>query len=148
MKSIFDPATSNEFIDRLNQLTPSTRALWGKMNVSQMLSHCQVLLKMSLNELDAKRGLMAFLFGRMAKKKALSDQPFKHNLPTLGEAKITGVKDFDAEKQGLIQLIKRFEAGPAVLTSRQHAFFGPMTVEEWDKLQVKHLDHHLRQFGV
>jgi len=113
-----------------------------------MLAHCQVLLRMALGELDAKRGLMGFLFGRIAKKKILSDQPFKTHLPTLPEAKITGVKEFDTEKQQLIDVIKRFEAGPGVLTGKRHPFFGPMTIEEWDKLQLKHLDHHLRQFGV
>jgi hypothetical protein len=29
-----------------------------------------------------------------------------------------------------------------------HAFFGPMTGEEWGITQYKHVDHHLRQFGA
>lgn len=148
MESIFNAADRAALIERIDRLSPSSPALWGKMGVSQMLAHCQVLLKMALGQLDAKRGLMGVIFGRIAKKKILSDKPVSHNLPTLTEAKITCGKDFDAEKHGLIQLIKCFEAGPGVLTGKRHAFFGPMTAEEWDKLQVKHLDHHLRQFGV
>jgi hypothetical protein len=35
-----------------------------------------------------------------------------------------------------------------VLTSAPHPFFGPMTQQEWETLMWKHLDHHLRQFGV
>jgi len=113
-----------------------------------MLAHCQVPLRVALDELQIKRGLAGFLFGRIAKKKLLSDQPFKPNLPTFREAKITGVKDFETERQSLINMIRRFEAGSGVLTTKAHGFFGPLTVQEWDKLQVKHLDHHLRQFGV
>ena len=35
-----------------------------------------------------------------------------------------------------------------VVTQDPHPFFGRMTGEEWDRLLWKHLDHHLRQFGV
>ncbi len=46
-------------------------------------------------------------------------------------------------------LLKRFgEAGPAELTKLPHAFFGPLTTEEWQALQWRHLGHHLRQFGA
>lgn len=148
MERIFNVADSTRFVGRINQLLPSSRPLWGKMNVSQMLAHCQVPLRVALGELQIKRGLAGFLFGRIARKKLLSDQPFKPNLPTFREAKITGVKDFTTEKQGLINLIMRFDAGPDILTTKPHGFFGPLSVEQWDKLQVKHLDHHLRQFGV
>jgi hypothetical protein len=30
----------------------------------------------------------------------------------------------------------------------KHPFFGPMTAEEWGIISYKHLDHHLKQFGV
>ena len=148
MESIFDAAVRTQLIDRINKLTPATPALWGKMNVSQMLAHCQVPLELALDDLQIKRGLVGILFGRIARKQILSDQPFKRNLPTFKEAKINSEKDFNESKQGLIGLIKRFEAGPDVLTKKPHGFFGELTPDEWDQLQVKHLDHHLQQFGV
>jgi hypothetical protein len=30
----------------------------------------------------------------------------------------------------------------------EHFIFGAMTMEQWNALQWKHIDHHLRQFGV
>jgi transposase InsO family protein len=58
-------------------------------------------------------------------------------------------RDFVAERQRLRGLIDRFAAGgPAGCTKHPHSFFGPMTPEEWAALNYKHLDHHLRQFGV
>ncbi len=148
MNSIFDAAERAVLIDRINKLTPSTQPLWGKMNVSQMLAHCQAPLQVALGDLVIKRGLMGFLFGKIAKKKLVGSDPFEPNMPTFKEAKITGEKDFAKEKQGLIKLINRFESGPDVLTDSPHGFFGPLTTSEWDTLQIKHLDHHLRQFGV
>ena len=46
-------------------------------------------------------------------------------------------------------LIDRFAAaGPKGCTTHPHSFFGPLTPDEWAILMYKHLDHHLRQFGV
>ena len=42
IKNVFDRKVSEELVSRINQLTPSTTNLWGKMNVSQMLAHCNV----------------------------------------------------------------------------------------------------------
>ena len=148
MESIFDPAVNTKLIDRINNLTPATLGLWGKMNVSQMLAHCQVPILIAIGEIKAKGGLIALIFGRMAKKKVINEEPFEHNLPTMSEAKIKNDKGFEAEKQALITLVKRFETGPDVLTKKPHPFFGPLTVDEWNTLQYKHLDHHLRQFGA
>ena len=42
MKNIFQSAITGEVISRINNLTSSTPQLWGKMNVAQMLAHCNV----------------------------------------------------------------------------------------------------------
>jgi hypothetical protein len=39
-------------------------------------------------------------------------------------------------------------AGPATAARYEHAFVGRLTGEEWARMQFKHVDHHLRQFGV
>ncbi len=148
MKSIFNAKDNAEFIQRIDKLSPASQALWGKMNVSQMLTHCQAPIKIAVNELELKRSLMGILFGRIARKQLTGSQPFKRNLPTFKEAKITGERDFNTEKRALTELINRFVAGPGIVTKKPHPFFGPLTIDEWDILQVKHLDHHLRQFGV
>jgi hypothetical protein len=147
MKSIFNATDNAEFIERINKLTSSTPALWGKMNVAQMLAHCQVIIQVALGELPIKRNLLGFLFGTIAKKQIL-EKPLKQGVPTFSEAKIGDTRSFDKEKQKLIELIKRFSAGPGVIGKDPHPFFGPLTIDEWDTLQVKHLDHHFRQFGV
>ena len=148
MYSLIQPGVPSDIINRLVQLSPEAKPQWGKMSVSQMLAHCQVPLKLALGELQLKGGLMGFLFGKIAKKSLISAEPFKRNLPTFKEAKIAGEKSFDNEKAALTGLIRKIAAGPEIITKNKHPFFGPLTVDEWDTLQVKHLDHHLRQFGV
>jgi hypothetical protein len=149
MKSLYNAQDNQELINRLNSLTPSSPALWGKMNVSQMLSHCQKPLQITFEELTIKRRLIGFMFGKMAKKKLLSDAPFGKNLPTFKEAKIKGDCDFTTEKEKLANYITRMATGGSeAITKKPHPFFGPLTTYEWDQLQYKHLDHHLKQFGV
>lgn len=47
MKNVFDPAVTAELIHRIEQLTPQSPALWGKMSVDQMLAHCNVAYEMA-----------------------------------------------------------------------------------------------------
>lgn len=148
MKSVFDPVDNAEFVGRIDKLSPASPALWGKMNVAQMLAHCQMPIKIGCGELTINGGLIGLLFGRMAKKKLVNDEPFEHNLPTFKEAKIKETEGFEIEKEKLKKLVHRFAQGPETITLQKHPFFGPLTKQEWDVLQSKHLDHHLRQFGV
>jgi hypothetical protein len=150
MKSLFNQQNAGEFIERINKLTPTTKAQWGVMNVSQMLRHSQLPLDIASGALVPKvNPIVRFLFGKSAKKQINSDQEFKKNLPTFREGKIHDERDFEKEKTKLVSQIQHFQQkGEAGLTKDPHPFFGTMTVNEWDRLQVKHLDHHLKQFGV
>ena len=149
MESIFNQTDSANFIKRIDKLTPSTPALWGKMSVDQMLAHSQTTLKMALGDLKLKRAFIGLIFGGIAKKRLLKDQPLPQNMPTFNEARIIEHRNFEEEKAKLIALVKRFQiAGPNGLIKDPHPFFGKLTPEEWDKLNAKHVDHHLRQFGV
>jgi Protein of unknown function (DUF1569) len=148
MKKMFDPAGNELIKERISKLTADSQPLWGKMTVSQMLAHLQPPIQIAFGQLQLKRGLMGFLFGKIAKKQMLLDKPFKQNLPTVKEFKVAA-SDFETEKNRLLLYIDRFVIeGPAVIANTTHPFFGTLTIEEWDLLEWKHLDHHLRQFGV
>ena len=149
MTYLFDKARSAEIISRINHLSPESKALWGKMNAAQMLAHCQAPLQVALGEHHLKRSLMGVLFGRLAKKKLVGDKPYSKSLPTAPSFVVKDDRNFYEEKSKLVSVIERFTAGGAeALIKTPHPFFGPLTVEEWDKCQWKHLDHHLKQFGV
>jgi len=149
MKSIFNAADNQEVVARIGKLSTDSKGQWGKMNVEQMLVHCQVPLEVALGELKLKRGLVGFLFGKMAKKSFTGPKPFKRNLPTDPNFLVRKSENFEKEKQKLSQLVARLgQAGPMGVTQEPHPFFGKLTGQEWDLLMYKHLDHHLTQFGV
>ncbi len=149
-ESIFDNNAATAIQLRLSHLTADSKALWGKMNAGQMVLHAQAPLKVAFEEIKLKRNIISFLFGSMAKKQLMKSEPFKKNLPTAPAFNtIKHTVDFNAEKNKLITYIQRFQqAGPSGITQLPHPFFGNMLPNEWDTLQWKHLDHHLRQFGI
>lgn len=150
MKSLFNPKDNKDIIDRIEQLTPITLSQWGKMTVSQMLKHCQQPIKVAQGTLKLKSNwLISFFFAKSAKKQLTDSQPLKRDLPTSKEFIINYEPNFEETKKGLIELVAKFaEEGEASIKITKHPFFGEMTKREWDTLQWKHLDHHLKQFGV
>ena len=148
MKDIFDPAEAAALKQRIETLLPTSQALWGKMNVAQMLSHLQAPIEVALGEKKLKKSLAGWLFGRMARKTLLNEKPFGKSLPTDSSYIRKGTHDFNTEQQRLLVLItKLVVAGKDGLTRDPHPFFGKMTPEQWSWSLHKHIDHHLRQFG-
>ena len=146
--SLWTLADRNAVESRIKALKADSKPQWGTMDVAQTMAHCQQPLRVAIGQLRLKRSLIGILFGGMAKKKLLADAPWSKSMPTAPEFKVAGKKDFESERRTLLDLVRRFgEGGAASLTQQPHPFFGPLTPEQWDTLQWKHLDHHLRQFG-
>jgi hypothetical protein len=149
MKNLFEPATLEELKQRLAQLRPESERQWGRMNAAQMLAHCSASMEMAAGLKSSTWSLLGHLFGRFAKSTVLNQQPIRRNMPTHKSLIVSDERDFALERQRLQALTERFAAaGPAGCTTHPHSFFGPMTPMEWATLGYKHLDHHLRQFGV
>lgn len=146
--NLFEQAAAQEVLSRLNTITANTPANWGKMNAAQMVTHCQAPFKVYFGEMKMKQALIGRLFGKIAKKKLLSPKPWSRNLPTSPEFKIADERNFNAERQRLIDYINRFSTEGYTITSTVHPFFGKMSSQEWATLAYKHLDHHLKQFGA
>ena len=117
--------------------------------MAQMLVHCQKPIEVMTGKLQLKRGLLGFLFGKMAKNNFLKMQGFGKNSPTHPLFRVKNDADFDTEKQQLLDMVAAMgELGTNSIAIDKHPFFGPMTHEEWGSLMYIHLDHHLKQFGV
>jgi hypothetical protein len=147
MKSIFDEKTYQEVIDRLAKLNPESERQWGKMTVSQMLWHCQLPVRLAIkNEKSKIRGnpLIRLLF----KKSLFNDKPWRKNLPTIPAAKAREEKDFEKEFATLRDMVTELHGLKNRENWNPHPIFGEFTRDQWGKMQYKHLDHHLRQFGV
>jgi hypothetical protein len=149
VKNLFDKETHNEILHRIHYLTPVTYSHWGKMNVAQMLAHCREAFKIPLSSKPHRRMLLGLLIGWAMKKKLYDDSPWEKNLPTAPNFHIHGERNFETERDGLVSMINSFyEKGSAGIGDKIHPMFGKFTAEQWGKSMWKHLDHHLRQFGV
>lgn len=145
MKSVFDKTTRDELINRINSLNESSTAQWGKMNVSQMLKHCTQWDEMALGKKKYKQSLLGKLFGKMALKNMLKDEPIKKNLPTVPSFKIKENTNVAEEKKKWIGLLNEYAnfSNDGFI----HPFFGAMTKDHTGYLVYKHANHHLRQFN-
>jgi hypothetical protein len=150
MKNLFEAARVEEVKQRIAQMRPDSERLWGTMKPAQALEHCSRGMETALGDKTPPRVFIGRIIGPMVKSKVMgNDEPLRRNSPTAKVLVVQDERDFATERTRLVGLIDRFAAaGPAGCTSHPHAFFGQLTPDEWAILMYKHLDHHLRQFGV
>jgi len=151
MKNLYQDSRAQEVKNRIWQLRPDSKRQWGKMTAPQALAHCAVGMEIAAGDrVPSKLGLHVRILGKIIKPMALgNDTPMRRNSPTSPEFLMKDECDLRAEQERLCCLIDRFSAaGPEGCTEHPHSFFGRLTPSEWSELMYKHLDHHLRQFGV
>ena len=150
MKNIFNEADKNELLQRIEKLTPESKPLWGTMNVAQMLAHCANGSKMPTGEIKTTRAPFPItLLGKIIKPLALGEKPLKKNSPTAKEIKVVDQRDFEKEKANFIAALNKLaKGGEQAIKNEIHPFFGKMSATEWGRINYKHADHHLSQFGV
>jgi hypothetical protein len=134
-------------LQRIASLKETSNPLWGKMSVGQMLWHCQLPVKIA-TENRAYHGKGNPLVRWLFKKSMYNDSPWRKNLPTVPAMKAREPKDFAIEKDKLLGLLKDLYQVKDREDWNPHPVFGAYTSMQWGQMQYKHLDHHLRQFGV
>lgn len=153
VKNLFDPTLAAETRQRVLQLRPDSQPLWGKMTVAQTLAHCTSGLEMAMGTIHPKRApFPASVLGLVIKPLVFgNDKPMRRNSPSSPELFTVkpDLSDFKRERGRLVAAIDRFtHEGAACCSQHPHPFFGPLQPQQWAILMYKHLDHHLRQFGV
>lgn len=150
LPNIFTKPVSDAIIARIKQITPETAAVWGKMNAAQMFAHCNVTYEMMYEDKHSKPGaFMRFILKMMVKKSIVTTVPYKKNSQTAPQFLIKDEKNFETEQNRLINYItKTQELGEGNFDGKASHSFGILNKNEWNTMLYKHLDHHLRQFGV
>jgi Protein of unknown function (DUF1569) len=151
MVNIFSVEGAQSVIDRINKLNPLQRPLWGKMSADQMLAHCNVSYQFTYEPEKFKRPnwLMRLILKTFIKNVVVGSKPYKQSLRTAPEFLITDERNFEKEKNLLIENIKRTqELGESHFEGKENFSFGKLSAAEWNTLFYKHLDHHLRQFNL
>jgi len=149
VKNLFEPSSATEIRQRIERLGPDSEKQWGVMTAAQMLAHCSAWMEMAAGLNNPPRSFVGRIFGKMAKKSILGEEPIRPSMPTEKSLIVQDEREFIAEQRRLLDWVERFSAGgPDQCTSHPHCFFGYMTPLEWAVMGYKHLDHHLRQFGA
>ena len=147
MKSLFEESTYTDVLNRINSFNETTQSEWGKMTTAQMFAHNVIPVEVVL-EKRPPIGKPNFLMKLLFKKMMYNDKLYKKNMPTPRPFKIEDDKDFTSEKETLVKNVKEIYAQRDKTEWPAHPMFGTFTQEQTGKMLFKHLDHHLRQFGV
>ncbi len=151
VKSFQDPGEYDAMVSRIDQLSNTTTAQWGRMDVAQMLAHCAEVQEVMNGTKELKNTpLMLRIIKGMVRKAVVNKVPYKKKSGTHPQyIKSKTTPDFDQMKNELLaalsfdQQLSQEEAEAIV-----HPLFGKMTQSERGIAGWKHMDHHLRQFDV
>ncbi len=136
-------------IEKLHSRSSGEKGQWGKMNLGQMLVHCRMPYELALGRIKAKpednffsRNIMRPLILKIPwpKGKSPTFRDFRTvelNLPVRGMADEIGA---------LLEVMQAHAA--RTFDKTIHPLLGPMSLAEWEGLQRRHLDYHLRQFAA
>jgi Protein of unknown function (DUF1569) len=149
--NIFDAQVTEGLIARINKLTAETKPQWGKMNAGQMLAHCCVAYEMLFEpeRFPKPKGIMKLVLKLFVKSTVCGDKPYTKSLRTAPAFLVTTEKDFNEQKTRLINYLRKVQQlGAKHFDGKESHSFGVLTIQEWNNMFYKHLEHHFSQFGV
>lgn len=148
MKSVWNDREHRELQGRVKQLTAQHPAGWGKMNASQMVVHLSDAIRMASGELRVAPKNIPVLRYPPLKQLVIYWLPFPKGGPTSPELLARQPGDWPAEIADLQNQLDRFVSRGPRATAATHPAFGRLSGTQWGVLVYRHMDHHLRQFGV
>lgn len=148
MKSLWNPSARHDLLRRIDRVTPETRPLWGRMNASEMIAHVAAGMRLGLGELETRPRRTLFRYWPL-KHLFVYWVPFPRSAPAPREM-VTRAKPvtWDRDLAALRDCLERFGTRDRRGAWPVHPVFGPLSARAWGALGWRHLDHHLRQFGV
>lgn len=147
-----DAKYAREVLQRLKQIPDDAQPQWGRMRKHEMIEHLIWALQYSMG-----RSTQAHYIGNWFTERVLAPlflQPwfpmpknirFPQRLTSQGVTgrEPGGLEDLQALLEEYLNLVQADELRPA-----PHIVLGRIGVDGWDRMHVKHFEHHLRQFGV
>jgi hypothetical protein len=149
-ETIADPALRAEILVRLRRLEPTSPRQFGRMTPHQAICHLSDAFRSMMT--PTKISTVASPLPRVVMKWVALRAPMKWpaGVKTMPEVdqEIGGTKpvEFARDRQELEALVERFATQSSGF--QPHPMFGCMTTAEWHRWGWRHMDHHLRQFGV
>jgi hypothetical protein len=135
---------------RIDRLTPHAPALWGRMNAEELVAHCTRGMMMGLGELPTHTRNTILRYWPL-KHVFVYWAPFpkaKAKAPRELVTRGTNLEEWPQSVAALRATLDRFALREPNAQWPDHPVFGALTGQAWGALGWRHLDHHLRQFGV
>ena len=149
MRSLAKESTRRELHARLDALRPDLAAKWGSMTCPEMLVHLVEGMRLGAGEYPTRtRKLIIRHFP--LKQLLVYLIPLPKSVKAPARELMTKGRDVDWEAT-IADLRRRIDDFPRLLASgvrAEHPYFGPLSDRAWGRMGWKHIDHHLRQFGV
>src|SRR5688500_1817583 len=147
MGTLFDPRDRQQILDRLDRLEESARPQWGRFTAPQMICHVTTGVGQGLGEIDLgpPRGPLTFWPLNWL---VIHVVPFPRGAKAAPELLARVPTTWRQDVSTLRSMIERFGARGPDATWPASRVFGRISGRSWGVLQHKHLDFHLRQFGV
>lgn len=146
MATLLNEQDRTDLLDRLRRLTPEQPPKWGRLDAPRMLCHVADQLRVALGEIPGTftgNPLTRTLLKWLVIYAPISPPPGK--VETAPEMLTTRPASWPDDLRAAETLLERVGRGEARAV---HPAFGPLGPAAWGRLSFKHLDHHLRQFGV
>ncbi len=118
------------------------------MNASQMLCHIADQMRCALGDIPVTERPNP-LRNRVLRLLIVFAPPWpKGRIPTAPEMKTTPPAGWEEDQAAVHQLLLRAAERGERGDWSSHPAFGRLSGREWGWLIYRHMDHHLRQFGV
>ena len=150
MPTIFNPDSAKAIQARIDRLTPDARPLWGRMSAGEMVCHLTDAFKVALGETPTNLRT-SILSNRLVRWLIISVFPLPRGKATTSrEFQLTLPANWNADRGDFRRYFERVlvKGRDPNATWNTHPSFGRMGTNQYGKLMYKHMDHHLRQFGV
>lgn len=147
MKSLFNPSDHRELQERVQRLKTNQKPQWGSMSAVQMVAHLADSLRMASGELEVAPKKLPFRYSPL-KEFVLYVLPVPKGLPTAPELIARKPGDWTEEIADLRDQLNGLVQRGSEALAPEHPAFGSLSARQWGVLIYKHMDHHLRQFGV
>jgi hypothetical protein len=150
VKTLWNAQSRTGLSARIDRLTPASPALWGRMNAEEMIAHCTRGMMMGFGELPTHTRNTILRYWPL-KHVFVYWAPFpkaKAKAPRELVTRGTNLDEWPQSVAALHATLDRFATLDLEARWPDHPVFGTLTGHAWGALGWRHLDHHLRQFGV
>jgi hypothetical protein len=146
LKPLHDPEVYTSIRKRIESLRADMQRQWGTMSIDQMLWHVNVSMREAVGEYKAQ--IKPLPVPKALLRWAVLNMPWGRGARTRPDMYAVSTHDFNAQKTECLALVDRIVGRSLDAEWPDSASMGTMTGAHWSRLTAKHLDHHLRQFGV